>query len=101
MLHSQLAHLSSEPPANPRDDNVGVGGSWSIHHHHAVVVQVVVVVIVVVIIVVIVVVIVGVDYVDHQLGGKNNTEWNETRKGRLELSIKHLFGHQSVVIIVL
>ena len=42
---------------------------------------VVVVVLVVVVIVVIVVVIVGVDYVDHQLGGENNTEWSETRLG--------------------
>ena len=63
-----------EPPSNARRNNIYVCRCWSHHHHHAVVVQVVVVVVIVIVVVVVIVVVAGIDYVDHQLGGKEDTE---------------------------
>ena len=63
-----------EPPSNARRNNIYVRRCGSHHHHHAVVVQIVVVVVVVIVVVIVVVVVACIDYVDHQLRCKDDTE---------------------------
>ena len=77
-----------EPPSNARRNNIYVRRCWSHHHHHAVVVQIVVVVVVVIVVVIVVVVVACIDYVDHQLRCKDDTE--KKQKGKFFLQKENI-----------
>ena len=83
-----------EPPSNARRNNIYVRRCWGHHHHHAVVVQIVVVVVVVIVVVIVVVVVACIDYVDHQLRCKDDTE----KKGNKLSKGEHLNLKRSKVL---